>query len=172
MPASRAATNNTSQVAIALKWNDGVGTPTPPGHWNAIAADYVRSAQMSEVRAARAFALLNMAMHDVAVGCWDAKYRYYNPRPAQLDSSIKTFIVLPNFPSYPSGHSTFSSAAATTLGYLFPDGKTSFNSMAAEAGISRLYGGVHYRSDISGGSAHGTRVGAAVVSYARADRSF
>jgi hypothetical protein len=166
--------NNLSrdQVAIALKWNDGVGTPTPPGHWNAIASDYVRSARMSEVRAARAFALLNMAMHDVAVGCWDTKYRYYNPRPAQLDSSIKTFIGLPNFPSYPSGHSTFSSAAATTLGYLFPDGATSFNSMAAEAGMSRLYGGIHYRSDINGGSEHGKRIGAAVVSYARVDGSF
>lgn len=160
------------QVAIALKWNDGVGTPTPPGHWNAIAADYVRTAQMSEVRAARAFALLNMAMHDVAVGCWDAKYRFYNPRPAQLDPSIKTFIGLPNFPSYPSGHSTFSSAAATTLGYLFPAGATSFNSMAAEAGMSRLYGGIHYRSDITGGSEHGKRAGAAVVSYARADGAF
>ena len=159
------------QVAIALKWNDGVGTPTPPGHWNAIAFDYVRSARMSEVRAARAFALLNMAMHDVAVGCWDSKYRYYSPRPAQLDPSIKTFIGLPNFPSYPSGHSTFSSAAATTLGYLFPDGTTSFNSMAAEAGMSRLYGGIHYRSDINGGSEHGKRIGAAVVSYARADGS-
>jgi membrane-associated phospholipid phosphatase len=159
------------QVAIALKWNDGVGTPTPPGHWNAIASDYVRGARMSEVRAARAFALLNMAMHDVAVGCWDTKYRYYNPRPAQLDPSIKTFIGLPNFPSYPSGHSTFSSAAATTLAYLFPEGTTSFNTMAAEAGMSRLYGGIHYRSDITGGSDHGKRVGAAVVSYARADGS-
>ena len=157
------------QEAIALKWNDGVGTPTPPGHWNAIASDYVRAAQMSEVRAARAFALLNMAMHDVSVGCWDTKYRYYSPRPAQLDPSIKTFIGLPNFPSYPSGHSTFSSAAATTLGYLFPDGATSFNSMAAEAGMSRLYGGIHYRSDITGGSDHGKRVGAAVIAYARAD---
>ena len=159
------------QMAIALKWNDGVGTPTPPGHWNAIASDYVRGASMSEVRAARAFALLNMAMHDVAVGCWDTKYRYYNPRPAQLDPSIKTVIGLPNFPSYPSGHSTFSSAAATTLTYLFPEGASSFNSMAAEAGMSRLYGGIHYRSDINGGSEHGKRVGAAVVSYARADGS-
>ena len=160
------------QVAIALKWNDGVGTPTPPGHWNAIASDYIRGAHMSEVRAARAFALLNMAMHDVAVGCWDTKYRYYNPRPAQLDPSIKTFIGLPNFPSYPSGHSTFSSAAATTLTYLFPEGATSFSTMAAEAGMSRLYGGIHYRSDITGGGEHGKRVGAAVVSYARGDGAF
>ena len=69
------------QLAIAQKWNDGAGTYTPPGHWNDIATEYVRDARFSEVRAARAFALLNMAMHDAAVGCWDAKYAYFNPRP-------------------------------------------------------------------------------------------
>jgi membrane-associated phospholipid phosphatase len=75
---------------------------------------------MSEVRAARAFALLNMAMHDAAVACWRVKYKHFNPRPSQLDPSIRTSIGLPNFPAYPSGHSTFSAAAAGVLGYLFP----------------------------------------------------
>ncbi len=157
------------QQAIALKWNDGAGTYTPPGHWNDIAAEYVRDARMSEVRAARAFALLNMAMHDAAVACWGAKYASFNPRPVQMDPSIKTVIGLPNFPSYPSGHSTFSSAAAQVLTYLFPQGGASFSANAAEAGISRLYGGIHYRSDIVAGGAHGSRVGAHVVAYAQGD---
>ncbi|HET6760989.1 MAG TPA: hypothetical protein VFH13_02765, partial [Gemmatimonadaceae bacterium] len=108
------------QLAIAFKWNDGAGTYTPPGHWNDIAAEHVRDARMSEVRAARAFALLNMAMHDAAVSCWETKFFYFNPRPSQLDPSIKTPIGLPNFPAYSSGHSTFSAAAATVLSYLFP----------------------------------------------------
>ena len=73
------------QLAIVYKWADGVSTPTPPGHWNAIASEYVAGAHFSEVRAARAFALLNMAMHDAAVGCWDVKFTYFNPRPSQLD---------------------------------------------------------------------------------------
>src|SRR5882762_2640132 len=111
-----------TQLAIAYKWNDGAGTYAPPGHWNDIAAEYIRDAQLSEVRAARALALLNMAMHDAAVGCWGVKYLYFNPRPGQLDPSIKTVIGLPNFPSYPSGHSTFSASAATVLSYLFPQG--------------------------------------------------
>ena len=157
------------QLAIALKWNDGAGTATPPGHWNAIAADYVRDARMSEVRAARVYAMLNMAMHDVAVGCWETKMKFFNPRPAQLDPSIKTMIGLPNFPSYPSGHSTFSAAAATTLSYFFPQGSASFNAMADEAGISRLYGGIHYPSDIKDGRAHGTRIGDWVVGVAKLD---
>lgn len=159
------------QLAVALKWNDGAGTYTPPGHWNDIAAEYVRDARMSEVRAARAFALLNMAMHDAAVACWSTKYRYFNPRPSQVDASIKTQIGLPNFPSYPSGHSTFSSAATQVLSYLFPQGASSFSAQAEEAGISRLYGGIHYRSDVDQGKAHGGRVGNNVVRFGQADRS-
>ena len=72
------------QLAIAQKWNDGAGTYTPPGHWNDIAAELIRDARYSEVRAARAFALLNMSMHDASVACWEAKYTYFNPRPSHL----------------------------------------------------------------------------------------
>src|SRR5688500_10845822 len=171
LAAVRNATDNLTrdQLAIALKWNDGAGTATPPGHWNAIASDHVRDARMSEVRAARVFALLNMAMHDVAVGCWDAKMRNFNPRPSQLDPSIKTMIGLPNFPAYPSGHSTFSAAAAATLGAIFPQAAPAFTAMADEAGLSRLYGGIHYPSDISQGKAHGERIGAWVLNYFKAD---
>jgi hypothetical protein len=158
-----------AQLAIAQRWNDGAGTYTPPGHWNDIAAEYVRDARMSEVRAARAFALLNMAMHDVAVACWRIKFKHFNPRPSQLDPSIRTMIGLPNFPAYPSGHSTFSAASAEVLGYLFPQAADAFEAMADEAGISRLYGGIHYPSDIDRGKEHGERIGTHVVSLARTD---
>ena len=157
------------QLAIAYKWNDGAGTYTPPGHWNDIAAEYIRDARMSEVRAARAFALLNMAMHDAAVGCWGVKYLYFNPRPVQLDPSVKTVIGLPNFPAYPSGHSTFSAAAATVSSYLFPPAAPDFATMKDEASISRLYGGIHYRSDIERGKEHGARIGAYAVGFAQQD---
>jgi len=157
------------QTAIAYKWNDGAGTYTPPGHWNDIAAEYIRDARFSEVRAARAFALVNMAMHDAAVGCWEAKYFYFNPRPSQLDASIKTVIGLPNFPAYTSGHSTFSAAAAVVLSYLFPGGAADFDAMKDEAGISRLYGAIHYRSDIDRGKDHGQRIGGYTVNFARQD---
>jgi hypothetical protein len=159
------------QLAIALKWNDGAGTYTPPGHWNDIAAEYVRDAKMSEVRAARSFALLNIAMHDAAVGCWEVKFHYFNPRPSQLDPSIKTPIGLPNFPSYSSGHSTFSAAAASVLSYLFPSGTSSFESMRDEAAISRLYGGIHYPADIEGGKEHGKRIAAYTLQFAQQDLS-
>jgi hypothetical protein len=157
------------QLAIAQKWNDGAGTYTPPGHWNDIATEHVRDARMSEVRAARTYALLNMAMHDASVACWRVKYKHFNPRPTQLDPSIRTAIGLPNFPSYPSGHSTFSAAAAEVLGQLFPTHATEFAAMADEAGISRMYGGIHYRSDIEGGKAHGLRIGKHAMEFVRGD---
>lgn len=155
-----------AQLAIVYKWADGASTPTPPGHWNFIAEPYVQAAHYSEVRAARVFALLNTAMHDAAVGCWDAKFVSYNPRPTQLDPSIRTVIALPNFPSYESGHSTFSAAAADVLGYLFPAGATYFNAQMEEAAISRLYGGIHYRTDIEVGKQHGKRIGEYTVRFA------
>jgi hypothetical protein len=157
------------QLATVYKWNDGVNTVTPPGHWNAIAVPYVSKAQFSEVRAARTFALLNMALHDSAIGCWDTKFTYFNPRPSQLDPSIKTLIGLPNFPSYISGHSDFSAAAADVLSYLFPDAASYFNAQRDEAAMSRLYGGIHYPSDIKYGLIQGQQIGDFTVNFAKAD---
>ncbi len=157
------------QQATVYKWADGASTFTPPGHWDFIAVPYIVKAGMSEVRAARTFALLNMAMHDAAVGCWETKYFYFNPRPSQLDPTIKTQTALPNFPSYESGHSVFSSAGADVLSYLFPDGTTYFDSQMKEAAMSRLYAGIHFRSDIAVGMDHGKRIGEYTVRFAKTD---
>jgi membrane-associated phospholipid phosphatase len=110
-----------------------------------------------------------MSLMDAAIVCWDAKYTYYNPRPSQVDPSIKTLTGLPNFPSYTSGHSTFSGAAAEILGYLVPARKEVFTSMAQEASISRLYGAIHYRSDCTVGLASGKKVGEYAVKRAMTD---
>ena len=157
------------ELAIANKWADGPSTPTPPGHWNFIALPWIIKAEFSEVRAARTLALLNMAMHDAAVGCWDTKYFYFNPRPSHLDPDLKSVIGLPNFPSYTSGHSTFSGAAAEVLSYVFPSGAPEFEAQKEEASISRLYGGIHYRTDMEVGKAHGKRIGGYSVRFAMRD---
>jgi len=150
-------------------WADGVATATPPGHWNDIAAQDFLGQNFSEVRWARNMALLNMAMMDAAISCWDAKYTYFNPRPSQVDPEIKTLTGLPNFPSYISGHSTFSAAAATILGHLIPSRATAYSSMAQEAEMSRLYAGIHYRSDIEVGYTVGQKVGNYAVQRATSD---
>jgi len=157
------------RLAIVHFWADGAGTYTPPGHWNDIAANYIYDAGWSEVRAARAFALLNMSLHNAAVGCWEAKYYYFNPRPSQLDPSIKTLTGLPNFPAYPSGHSTFSASAARVLAYLFPQDTEKFNAWRDEASISRLYGAIHFRTDTKVGSDHGHALAGPLVQFAASD---
>jgi hypothetical protein len=158
-----------AQMAIAYKWSDGPSTPAPPGHWNFLAWPFLEESQFSEVRMARAVALLNMAMHDAAVAAWDTKYTYFNPRPSQLDPGIRTVVGLPNFPAYPSGHSTFSAAAAEVLTYLFPQGEQRFAADMEEASISRLYGAIHYRSDLEDGKRLGRRIGGYTVRMARED---
>lgn len=110
-----------------------------------------------------------MAMHDAAVGCWETKFHYFNPRPSQMDPSIRTPIGLPNFPAYSSGHSTFSAAAATVLSHLFPASSGEFEALRDEAAISRLYGGIHFRSDIERGKVHGARIGEYTVRFAEQD---
>ena len=106
---------------------------------------------------------------DASVSCWYTKSFYYFPRPSQMDPSIKTLTGLPNFPSYTSGHSTFSSAAATVLSYLFPDGASSFQAQANEASMSRLYGGIHYKMDCEGGLKIGKAVGDKAVLRGQTD---
>ncbi len=143
-------------------WADGAGTYTPTGHWNAIAADEFVKQNYSEVRWARNFALLNMAEMDAAICCWDTKYFYFNQRPSQANPAVKTLTGIPNFPAYTSGHSNFSAAAAAVLTYLLPDRGTKFTDLANQAAMSRLYGAIHYRSDVE----VGLQTGAAVGHYA------
>jgi hypothetical protein len=158
-----------NRTAIVHFWADGAGTYAPPGHWNAIAAEEFVQQNFSEVRWARNLALLNITMMDAAIACWDAKYLYFNPRPSQVDPSIRTITGVPNFPSYLSGHSTFSAAAATFLGHILPGKATQFVAMAKEASESRIYGGIHYRSDCENGLLLGNKVGSFAVARAIID---
>jgi hypothetical protein len=157
------------RVRIVHFWADGVGTYTPPGHWDAIAAEDFITKNFSEVRWARNMALLNMSLMDAAIVCWDTKTFYFNPRPTQLNAAIKTITGIPNFPAYISGHSTFSGAAATILGYIIPERASAYQAMASEASVSRMYGGIHYRSDCEVGLTTGKKVGDYAVARAKTD---
>jgi hypothetical protein len=150
-------------------WADGAGTYTPPGHWNAIACEAFVSENYSEVRWARNLALLNMAMMDAAICTWDVKFLYFTPRPSQIDPRIKTLTGLPNFPSFPSGHATFSGAAAVILSHLIPLKAGTFNKYADDASNSRFYGGIHYRRDCDMGLSMGKAIGEKTVLRAMAD---
>jgi len=161
--------NSKKNQEIVTFWADGVGTYTPPGHWNAIAAEEFVEQNYSEIRWARNMALLNISMMDAAISCWDAKTFYFNPRPTQMNSSIKTTTGIPNFPAYVSGHSTFSGAACTVLSHILPAKADKFKAMAREASNSRLYGAIHYRSDCEKGLILGETVGNFAVDRAKSD---
>ncbi|HET9386372.1 MAG TPA: vanadium-dependent haloperoxidase [Gemmatimonadales bacterium] len=144
-------TRTPEQRAIALQWNYATGTFTPPGYWDLVATNYITSYGLDERAATRVLALTTGAMMDALIACWDAKYFYWTIRPSQADAAITLTFGLPNHPSYPSGHSCVSAAAATTLSELFPDRSAELNAWVNEAGLSRMYAGIHYRFDITAG---------------------
>ncbi|MEQ9443336.1 MAG: phosphatase PAP2 family protein [Cyclobacteriaceae bacterium] len=154
---------------VANYWQDGLGTYTPPGHWNKIAKDLVVKHNLNPLRTARAFAYLNMAMMDAGVSCWDAKYYYHYPRPIQTIPGYKTIAGTPNFPSYTSGHSVFSAAGAEVLAYIFPEDAVKCREDALEAAVSRVYGGIHYRFDAEVGTDQGIKVALYSIDVAKAD---
>lgn len=159
------------QWRISDFWADGGGTSTPPGHWNRIAEGLILNARMSELRTARVFSLMNRAMMDAGILSWWSKYKYYLPRPSQIDPEITIATGIPNFPSYVSGHSTFSASAGTVLGHLFPQEKASLIQMYEEAGISRVYGGIHYNCDNIAGRVAGIAVGQLAIEWANNDNA-
>jgi hypothetical protein len=176
------STRTEEQTEIALFWADGAGTETPPGHWNSI-AQIIAAAQTNTLEEnARLLAHLNIAMADAAICAWDAKYTFDFWRPvtaiafAEPELNWMSFIVTPPFPDYVSGHSTFSGAAATVLALFYgtddlpfttgsdflPDVYRSFPTCfaaAEEAAMSRLYGGIHFRSANEDGLQAGISIG-------------
>ncbi len=186
-------TRTADQTEIAKFWADGGGTFTPPGHWNQIAEQIAANTNSSLVENARLFALLNIGLADAGITSWDGKYTYNFWRPITAiregdndgnadtvgDSNWTSLIGTPPFPEYTSGHSTFSGAGSTILGGIFgnstsfvtnslglPGVNRSFNSFsgaADEAGISRIYGGIHFPSANEDGLASGRALGAYVL---------
>lgn len=160
-------TRTGDQRQIALDWNYGTGTFTPPGYWDLVTANYIQSHGLDERAAAHAFALTTTAMMDAFIGCWQAKYTYWFIRPSQADHDITLVFPVPNHPSYPSGHSCASAAAGTVLSYLFPDRTDELTGWVVQAGLSRMYAGIHYRFDIETGQTLGNNVGNLAVSVDR-----
>lgn len=190
---SDSLTRTPDQTAIAKFWANGAGTFTPPGHWNQIAEETATLTGQSLEDSARLFALLNFALADAAISCWDAKYQYNLWRPvtairqADTDNNPNTtadplwtpLITTPPFPEYTSGHSTFSGAADPVMSSVFGSdygfgdrGDKTVNSLrtfenfseaADESGMSRLYGGIHFMSANVNGLSAGRNVGNYVV---------
>jgi hypothetical protein len=175
------------QTGIARMWAAGGGTVTPPGMWNQIAAQISTARGLSIDENARLFAMLGVGVADAAVVAWDAKYEYDLWRPitgiqlgdldgndaTQGDASWNSLLATPPFPAFTSGHSTFSAVSAEILASFFGTDAISFtsagagitrgfdslNAAAEEAGMSRIYGGIHWQFDNTAGLSSGRDLG-------------
>jgi membrane-associated phospholipid phosphatase len=153
-------TRTAQQTAIAAFWALNAGTPTASGFWLQVATDNINSHGLSEREATHLYALAGATMYDAVIGCWDAKQTYWYIRPWQADLGITTTAAVgkPNHPSYPSGHSCVSSSGAEVISTFFPEQRAQLEAMVTEAGLSRMYGGIHYRFDIEAGQMLGRGV--------------
>lgn len=122
-------------------------------------------------RAARDYALPYITLTDAFIACWDSKYAYWAIRPFQLDPDLKTVVPTPNHPSYPSAHACTSIAVAKVLGYLFPRDAEYFAALGERATESRIWAGIHYRSDIDEGRKLALAVADKVIGRAKQDGS-
>jgi hypothetical protein len=183
-------TRTDEQTLIAKFWSDFSYTSMPPGHWHLIAETISRDRHNSLADNARLFALISLAQADGAIACWEIKYRYNTWRPVtaiaradednnpltDADQNWTQLLPSPPFPSYTSGHSTFSKASAEVLTHFYgtdaitfsttgdatPGVIRAFHSLAAcadEVGMSRVYGGFHYMFDNVAGKECGQKVG-------------
>jgi hypothetical protein len=172
--------------AIARFWaDDAMLTVTPPGHWLSIVLQLLERDQVPLDKSVDILARLGIAEADAFIGCWQAKFVYNTVRPITyirrlIDPKFDPVVNTPPFPEYPSGHSTQSAAAAAVLTAVFGDNFAfnddtgqedgpkprsfpSFRAAADEAGISRLYGGIHYRVSIDRGIEQGNCIAAYTI---------
>jgi len=154
---------------------------SPGGHWINITRLACRQTHADLARSAEAYACLAVVLADAFIGCWDEKYRSRVIRPETyinryISESWVPLLQTPPFPEYTSGHSVVSAASSVILTRLFGEAFvytdstetefdipvrhfTSFSQAAAEAAISRLYGGIHYMAAIKNGMLEGEAIG-------------
>lgn len=173
--------NTDRERDIALFWRDNPDGTTglPSGHWMLIASIAVRDKGLDLARATEVLAMTGISLADAFTSCWTEKYRRNLVRPVtyirnNIDANWASFVNSPAFPEYTSGHSVGSGAASSTLRALLgsfsfiddsgvPYGRSafaydSFRAAAAEAAISRLYGGIHFPMAIEVGLEQGEHV--------------
>jgi hypothetical protein len=158
---------------------------SPGGHWINITSVACQKAGADLIRSAEAYAWVSIVIADAFISCWDEKYRSKAIRPETyinqyISPDWMPLLQTPPFPEYTSGHSVVSACAAEVLSKLFgssfaftdstevefglsPRAFTSFRQAAAEAAISRFYGGIHFKPAIDHGLEEGKKIGMFVV---------
>jgi membrane-associated phospholipid phosphatase len=159
-------TNNEAQV-----WEAAAGGLRAYQFWNDQLSRKTLEYRLDDnpPRAARAFVLPFVTLYDIGIACWEAKYTYWAIRPFQLDPDVKPLFTTPNHPSYPAAHACASVSVTRTLGYLFPRDAETLAALGARAAESRIWAGIHYRSDIVAGRQLAIAVADKVIERAKQD---
>jgi membrane-associated phospholipid phosphatase len=155
----------------ALYWEAAVGGLRAHQYWNEQLSRKTLEYRLDDnpPRAARAFVLPFVTLYDAAIACWEAKYTYWAIRPFQLDPEVKPVFATPNHPSYPAAHACSSIAVTRVLGYLFPRDADGLASLGERAAESRIWAGIHYRSDITAGRELAIALANKVIARAKGD---
>jgi hypothetical protein len=168
------------QIAIGLFWRDNPGYGD--AHYLSILKQILEEKQPQLDLTAFAFAKTCIAMFDAGIGCWKTKYQYNLERPIKYIREVlghhswNPLFATPNFPEFPSGHSTIAGAFADVVTGLFgsncrftdysydylgmaPHSYNSFSEMVDEVCMSRVYAGIHYRISCERGARQGKKIG-------------
>lgn len=189
---------NNEDLWIAQFWSDDVEglMISPPGRQLSIANQLIGNNDLGFEESLELLIKLGFSLNDAAVSSWADKYEYMVMRPsvyiqeyidADFQTNLYDFIFWPNpsFPGYPSGHSTFASAAAGVFIDAFGDsnsftdttheGRTEFlgtprtysslSDMAEENAFSRIPLGVHIKMDCTEGYRLGYEISDAVNDF-------
>ena len=158
---------------------------TPGGHWMGIAAIAAKQTNAPAIKVAEGYAMTAIALYDSFISCWDEKYRSNIVRPVTvinelLDKGWTPLLQSPPFPEYPSGHSAITAAASLVLANLYGNNFAfqdtsdlryigmqrhfnSFQEAAAQASISRVYGGIHYLNSVNQGAEQGKKIAGIII---------
>jgi hypothetical protein len=159
----RVVESATKQQKQICKWWAGEKTQGS-GDWIVILNDYLFSHVVDFPKIVFVRAVHAESLVDGNIAIFNSKYTYLIRRPMMVDSSIKPIVNVPRHPSYPSGHSTLSTISAIILTYYFPDNRDDWFYKAHEAGLSRIWAGLHFPLDDQAGQFLGKQIGDAIVS--------
>ena len=165
---ARIMEDNTAQAQQQIQyWDAGA----PSYRWIDLISQRILAGTATTPYSHRVYTYVAQAMHDATVATWESKYFYNRPRPSESDHNLPTGLPVPNSPSYPSEHAATAQAAAAVLAYFLPAEAQSFQTMAEQAGWSRVLAGLQYPSDYQAGLDLGRRVAEQVIAKAKLDGS-
>jgi hypothetical protein len=145
------ADRSTDETLYSRFWN----ASTANFFWNQVALNLAEERHLTFSEKSRLLGLLNIAMADAGIGCWDTKYTYPFWRPISAitlaatdgndfttaDAGWLPLITTPAHPEYTSGHSCVSGAAGRVLSLQFGE-NTSFSIVSdspSMAGVVRSF---------------------------------